>query len=154
MKKWLLLLIFSLIIQAGYRVTPVSADSKEDATAVKTVIENYLESNAKGDLNAAMSQISTKYSSFDKDRKAIDYKGFKSNLENFLKRVKNASITDLKISNLNVVGDKATLDAAYNFKGVNLETSKNISIERIVEFSLVKVNGSWKISKISPKQKS
>ncbi len=152
MKKWLLFLIFTLIVQAGYRITPVSAENKEDATAIKTVIENYLEGSAKGNLNAAMSQISPNYSSLDKGRKVINYAEFRSNLGKFLERVKDVSITGLKTSNLNVAGNRASLEAVYNFKGVNLETSENVSIERTIEVNLIKENGFWKIVRISPKQ--
>ncbi len=138
MKKWFLFLVLILIVGLSYRITPVLAESKEDATAIKKVIENYFKGFAERDLNLVMDQFSPNFSYLDRKTGEVRYYAYlKSSLEPYFKfSKKNTSISDFKITNLNVQDNKATLEVEYN-------SETGVSVKQI--FSLVKEGGSWKI---------
>lgn len=150
MKKWVLLLVLISIVQVGYRITSVLAQSHEETAikekaAIKEVIENYFRGVANRDINLIMQQISTNYSVLNREGETVDYAGFKSLAEKRIANLVNSSYSDLKISNLNVQDNKATVKMEFNFKGFRLGTSNEIIAKRRALVSLVKEDGSWKI---------
>lgn len=145
MKKMFLFIIFIFVSQISYKATPVLAENKDETTAIRKVIESHLEALAHKDLNSMMSQISTNYSRADKAGNIEDYAILKSNIENALKNIINISITDLKITNLDIKGNKATLEMEYILKGVNSATAKAVNKRQKRVASLAKEGGSWKI---------
>lgn len=145
MKKWILFLILFLVGQINYDTMSVLAETDKDSLAIKKVIENYCKGFAKRNLDLVMKQISAKYSSFDKEGNVVDYANLKSTLERRFKNLVNISISDLKITNLNVQDNKATLEMEYNIKGLNLDTDKDVNLKVKKSVSLVKEDSSWKI---------
>ncbi len=150
MRKWILLLILISVVQIGCWVTPVLAQNKEDA-AIKKVIENYFKGVVDKNSDLIMQQISTKYSSKDRNGKAVDYSQLRSEATGRAKRNTNVRGSDLTITNINVQNDKATLEMKYTLNILNKDTSKESTVKPEDIVSLVKEGGSWKIVKILPK---
>lgn len=145
MKRLFLFIIFILASQISYKATPVLAENKDETTAIRKLIEGHLGALARKDLNSMMSQISNKYSGLDKAGNTVDYAKLKSNMKNSLRNIENISISDLKITNLNIQDDKATLEMEYIFRGFNSATAKDVSKRQKRAVSLVKEGGYWKI---------
>ncbi len=153
MKKWVLFLVLISIVQVSYSINPALAQTKEES-AIKQVIENHIKGIANEDLDLVMQQISTNYSAINrlrkKDYEKTDYNKFRSRMAEGFKKVDNASISDVKITNINVQGVKATLVEEYNIKGYRVDTAKSLNVRVRTKVYLVKEGNSWKIVQLEP----
>jgi hypothetical protein len=153
MKRVILFLVFILAIHFAYRANLILAASEEDATAIQKVIEKYLEGISKSDLDLVMSQLSLNYSGPGyRNIGVLDYAGVKSALAERIEMQKEhtkISISDLKITNLNIKDNKATLELEYILRTRRLDdTGISINERNTRSVSLAKENGSWKIIQI------
>ena len=155
MKKWTLFFVLIIAVQMSYKIMFMLAAEEEsaliniiqenkDSIAIKKVIETYYESFAQRDSNSIMSHISNNFSAILKG-KVVDYNGFKSYIESWLKDTVDISIGNLNILKLDISDNKATIFIKYNFNGFNLNTLNDINVIHKRQFALVKENGSWKI---------
>ncbi len=147
MKKVILFFALAVLIQASYAVVPILAQSS-DEVEVRKVVDNYFEGISKGDVNSLMNQISTDYSGHDREGNVLDYAKVRPAMEENLKKFLNISINDLKIANLDIQNNKATLEVEYNFRALNQDTAENMNIKIKRLITLVKENDSWKIVEI------
>lgn len=156
MKKGILILVFILVAQFGYKIIFAFAAESEpalinvtqqdqDSAAIKKVIESFLKSITERDLDSMMTQVSKNYSAKSKDGSATDYNRFKAYNERMLKDSVSISISNLNIIKLDISDNKATIVFKYNFKGFPLDTMKEIDTVHKREYSLIKENGFWKI---------
>ena len=149
MKKWILFLAFALSIQIGYKITPILAQENQDIRDIKRVIESFLKDVVYQDIDSAMLWVSISYSDI-RNNNIIDYSKFKSELKQLItalsKKYINGSISDLEIIKLDIKDQKAHIEIGYGWKGFNLDTLEEDSgkVRRIA--TLVKENGSWKIT--------
>lgn len=152
--RWILILLFILttLFQFGFNIIPSLAQTDTDTEEAKSVIEAFLKDFWSLDLNSAVSKISTRYLDISSDGKyESDYSKFIAGIESRMK-VLSKKYVDSYISNLQILktekqNDKLTIRVKYSLKRFNLETVQEESIERKNSFSLVKENGSWKITK-------
>jgi len=155
MKKIILILIFILIAQSGYKtmlvlaeevtLTPLNPVSEVNESAeIKKVIEAFLQCSVRGDIECLMSYVSEKFT-VTADGKTSDYNAFKLRFENLFKNTIDRSFDNLKVIESNVSDDKATILVEYLAKAFNLKNSKDYEIARKVQYSLIKEGGSWKI---------
>jgi len=148
MKRGILFLALIMLIQLGYRIAPVLAQSNSDEAEIRKVIDNYFKGATKGDLDLIMSQISNNYFQIDKEGNAIDYARARSIVEELLKKFTNVSISDLKTVNLNVQNNKATITLEYNVSSFNRDFANNVTTKIEKSCTLAKENGFWKIINI------
>lgn len=150
MKKWILFLLCILAVQSYFKIVPpVLGQEDKDAQGIKKAVEGYLSGFLTNDIDSLMKNISTNYLD-QSDGDIIDYIKFKSNTENrmnnFLKKYVDNSNSDLQFSTLDIQDNMATVEFEYNWKGFNLDTSKEDSVKHKRLVSLVKENGIWKIA--------
>jgi len=155
MKKIILILIFILIAQSGYKIIPVLAEEAalttvnpgeqgKDLIEIKGVLEVFLQCSVRGDVECAMSRVSENLSATAQG-KTLDYNGFKLRLENMFQNTVDRSLDSLNVIESNVSDDKATILVEYHTKAFNLKSSKDYDVTRRVQYSLIKEGGSWKI---------
>ena len=152
--RWILILLFILtaLFQFGFNIIPSLAQTDTDTQEAKSVVEAFLKDFWSWDLNSAVSKISTRYHDISSDGKyESDYSKFIAVIESRMK-VLSKKYIDNYISNLQILkieaqNDEVTIRVQYFLKRFNLETAQNESVEPRNLFSLVKENGSWKITK-------
>lgn len=146
-----LFLILVLLLALAFKSNPAFSEENNDSLEIQKVVNNYLDGFANQDLNFLMEQISPGYYSL-RDGEAFDYEKIKSAQENFIKAFykihTNLRHWDVKITNLVISGDKATLDLEYKWKALNLDTSNDEEATRRRFLGLAKENGLWKIIQI------
>jgi glucose-6-phosphate-specific signal transduction histidine kinase len=157
MKRWILFLLFILALQISYKIAPVLAQEDKDTWEIKKVIEKFTESLAYQDLDSAMSQFSIDYSCTTCSD-AKDYNTLKSVLQkrmnDVLKTYTNFSTSELRLNNLNIQDNNATIEIECSWKGFNLDTLKEDSGKLQRSATLAKENGVWKITQWKPPQQS
>jgi len=155
MKREIVFLVLFLPVQICCKVTPVLAQGieatfanqiqqDENSMVIKKVIETLIQSLANRDLDSMMNQISKNYST-KSGKGIIDYERFKKDFEKWLNKTVDISISDLKILELNVSDNKATVLIEYNFKGYDLDGLKEINEVQKRKYVLIKEVDTWKI---------
>lgn len=148
MKKLVLFLALISVVMFGYGSATLFAQSDEDD--IRRVIENYFRGVANSDLDLIMQQFSSNFSGVDKEGNPRDYNGLKSSLAEGIKNIVNVSVSDSKISNINIQDTNATAEEEHNFKWLRLDTVQEVSARMKIVFSLVKEGDSWKIAAFMP----
>ncbi|MFH0935283.1 MAG: hypothetical protein V1828_00250 [Candidatus Omnitrophota bacterium] len=151
MIRRLLFLIIVPTLLIGYKITPVLAQDKKESLEIQKVVDNFYKSLALGDVESMMKHISANY--YDEvNGEIVDYAQFKSTIENMLdtwfKQYTNFSINYLKITKLDIQGDKATLEVKSRWNGFNVDAARKESGSRKRFFALEKEDGLWKIARI------
>jgi len=150
-RKWILFLLFILIVQINFSILPTLAQTDKDTQEAKNLIEKFLVDISLWDFDSLFSKISTHYHDITPDGNEIDYSKFKIFLKNRIddlsKKYIDNSITNLQILKSYIQNDEVTVVVQYSWKRFNLEAVQNESIEPRNLFSLVKEDGSWKITK-------
>jgi len=148
MVKKILFLIFAMVLGVGCTTSSVLANNEGDDLAIKKIIEASLDNAINLDIDSTMKLLSRDFSQITGEGKIITYPEYRSYLERMWKSVINMSIGDLKFSELDIQNDKATINAEYNFKGVNISTREEFVALIKKHVSLVKEGGFWKIIRI------
>ena len=142
--------MFALMVQTGYGIVPTLAQYEQDAQEIKKVIEKFTESFVYRDLDSVMSQVSMNYSCAT-CKEGKDYNTIKLKFQKLMHRVfrtyADYSISELRLNNLNIQDNNATVEVAYSWEGFNLDTLKEDGGREKKDVSLTKENGSWKITK-------
>lgn len=154
-KRYFLILIFFLVIQSGYEIKFVSADDEkisslnltqqeESRDEIKKVVEAYLQSFANRDIKSMMNQVSKNYSVKTKDD-VIDYSKFFTAMENSLDNAVDIKLSEIKITVVDVLSDKAVVSVEHKFKAFSL--GKLDPIDKVVKLNLIlaREDQSWKI---------
>ena len=154
MRKWILLLVFILVVLSGYRITTVYLEKQKHDFAIEKAVESFYEAISKGELGPVMNYISTDYAGFNVDMQGeqgepFDYAALKSLFQIASERFVDFSFSDFKILKLNIQDNNATLIMECNFSTMDLNSGKERSGKAQREFSLVKEGDSWKITQIS-----
>ena len=149
MKKMILFLACVLIFSMSNNVS-FSAGEDNDAVEIKRTVEAFATDISGLDTNSAMKFVSANYSD-QKDKETIGYAELKAGMEKLAgtvsKRYIDTAIDSLRLNNLNVQGDRATVDIEYNTKGFNLDTLKEDITKIRRKASLAKENGVWMITR-------
>ncbi len=146
------------MVQICHNNASVLAQDNKEYLEIKNVIENFIKSIARQDINSAMNSVSANYS-YKRKNEIVDYARFKSIYEKHIASVSKKYI-DRSITYLNIVtppaiqGNKATLRIEYGWKGFNLDTLKEVNRKLRRSVSLAKEGGTWKITKWSRLRKA
>ena len=157
MRKWILILVFLLTIQPGYKIISVLAEETKstsvspviqgkDSIEIKKVIETYLQCVAGQDLDCAMSHVSK-----ESVTEIQFYNGLKLALEGLFKNTAHTSISNLNVIALDVADNKATIFVEFRVTRFDLNTVRNSENMRRVQYSLIKEGDAWKIVRIGPR---
>jgi len=157
MRKMIIIFVFLLLAQSGYTIVSVSAGGikssaaaqEKDSIEIKKVIEAFIDCGVRGDLAGVMSYASKEFSGIV-GYSTLDYAGLRSHFENMFKNTADRSISNLKVLELNLEGNKATIVAEYGTKAFNLKRAKDIEQLRKVKYGLIKEGGAWKIISTEP----
>ena len=148
MKKLILVLFFIALSQIIFKIMPVLP--LDDESEIKNVITEFLNALSEKNLNSVMQCISVNYH-YIQHNNVIDYYKFKSELERLIsnheKRFIDDSFTNLKIRKLDIQNNKATVEIEFILKAFNLDTLNERTTRRVRSLTLIKENGSWKITK-------
>ena len=147
MKKLILVLFFIALSQIIFKIMPVLP--LDDESEIKNVITEFLNALSEKNLNSVMQCISVNYH-YIQHNNFIDYYKFKSELERLIsnheKRFIDDSFTNLKIRKLDIQNNKATVEIEFILKDFNLDTLNERTTRRVRSLTLIKENGSWKIT--------
>lgn len=146
MKKWILFSIFIFALQVTCKITPVLAESQKDTLAIEKVTGDYLSGIFNRDWDSVSELISANHSFIDREGKVYDFAGVKSIFEKIAGSLRGMYISDLKISNLNIQDNKATLEASFNLNGFDVNRAVDVSSPCRRQVSLVKKDDSWKVT--------
>lgn len=114
-----------------------------ETAEIQIVIDNYVDAYNKRNIDMLMSSISTQYSSGGET-----YQGLKERLESIFRKYDRIK---LELSNIKVKLTENSASASANFKLQQESSSGPESRSGILEFSLSKSNGYWKITSILQK---
>ena len=149
-KNKILFLLFVLIVQISFVILPTLAQTDKDIQEIIISLENFFVDFSLCDFDSLMSKISARYHGVSFEGNEIDYTKFKTitkaNIDGLSKKYIENSITNLQILKSYIQNDEVTVLVQYSWKRFNLETAQDESIEPKNLFSLVKENGSWKIT--------
>ncbi|MFA6217538.1 MAG: hypothetical protein WDL87_07840 [Candidatus Omnitrophota bacterium] len=150
LKNKLLLILFPCLL-LSLCFNSVFAQQNNDTQEIQEVIERFLMAFANNDLEYLMQQFSPNYLG-ESENKPMDFEGLKSFYKDlmakFFENNEGYTYSDVKISNLDIKDDKATLELESKHKILILGTAKAEVSVKHRKISLVKENGSWKIVNI------
>jgi len=131
-------------------MTTVHANDSVSATeAVTNVVNDYMTALEKRDKDALMMNISNRYKAQNPlTNIQEDYTSFQSRVGSYCRRMANVSISDLKINQMDIQDNKATVEIEYKFSGLNTKLNMDVSLVRKAEFILEREGDSWKIIQI------
>jgi hypothetical protein len=152
MKKWILFLLFILILQSGYKIIPVLAQEDKGAIIIeaKKVIEKFLRDFDYRDISSMMQWVSVNYADTI-DNIIINYDKFKSMTEDRMvglsKKYTGYVSSNVEILKSDVQGNIIILEIEFTWRGFNLDTLEDESGKLRRRVTLAKENDLWKITR-------
>jgi len=153
MKKISLFLLSFLILmgQFSYKTTLVlgQEQQEDDKSAIREVVRIFYESAGKEDFTTALSQVSPNFTCVI-NGETMDYNKHEAFLRKAstrtYKKFFRLSLLNIKTTNIEIKGNKASAAVSYDWKGFNrdLLEDKTGQKNRLVHFA--KENGAWKIT--------
>jgi len=150
MKRRLSLLILISAALIICQISPILAQGMDDRAEIQKVVDDFFKSAVSRDLESLMKDVSANY--FDIwQGVTLDYAKFKLINKNMMDKVfekyVDYSISDLKITKLDIQGDKATLEMEFAWRGYNLDAVRKENGIQKRFIALDRENGAWKIVK-------
>ena len=152
MKKLNLCLVFIFIIQVYCAMTFVLAQEDISHQQIKNTLEAFMNTSLSRDINSAMKFVSSNYSSnfyYQNKKIMVDYNKFRLILEQVIANVAikfvDLSLINVKVSELDIQGNKANLKFEYVVKVFNLVSLEDEVIKSVAAVSLEKEGDNWKI---------
>jgi ketosteroid isomerase-like protein len=147
MRRKILFLMLIIVCVVNYSVALVSAENSDDALAIKDTILGFLKAANTHDIDSALNNLAADVSFYnEKGEAASGPDAYKTFLKNYSRNFININITDFNMVDLDIGENKARVIAKYNFAALDLGTVEELKIPMQIPVSLVKENGSWKIS--------
>jgi hypothetical protein len=142
-KTWILFLIMCSGLCAGVHAV---AGGNADSEAIKQTVMGHLEGYLTCNPELIMSYIAPDFSSTDSRGDPVTYERYKARVKSRTKNFINNAFKNVKIKNVQIHGDSASLEEEHDFRWFNVLENEDQEGTIRTAVKLKKENGAWKIT--------